>query len=292
MSDLPDDLPGVPRLTRPVPVEGLDQLLRVGRRRRSVFAATTGGVAAAVVLLITVVSLQPAASQSLQYADTDRTPPATPQPTASFVGPLPTELPTEMASPMLPSAGPRPTDGPPPDVSDSTPSAAATRESFTESPREEPAPLECRQPPSGQAGPIIYGGASACTVARSGPDPQVRRGSQVSIEIDMCNAHGSGDATLGYDTGREHEVTVYDGDGDLIYRFSRAVDYTQGAHRRTLHDGSCLVWRATWDTTRTDGELAAPGSYRVRVGVRADSVNGRRTTPGEGGYLEFPVNLE
>lgn len=288
MNERPDDLPGVVRHSRPLPEDGLARVVRAGRRRRALVAAGSGAAALTVAAVVAAVTLQPGGSQSLRYADDTPTPTASATATESA-----TSDPSATASPQPGESGPAAS---PAASEEATPPAETAspgpdHETYSEAPREEAAPLDCRQPPSGQAGPVIYGGGTACAVSRSSSSTEVKRGGSVYDDVDMCNAYGTGDLTLGYDSGREHEVTVYDSDGNLVYRFSQAVTYAQGAHQRTLHDGTCLIWRGTWDTTTQNGELAPAGVYRVRIVVRADSVNGRRTAPEEGGETEFSVSV-
>ena len=299
MSELPD-LPPAPRRTRPLPPGGLDGALREGRRRRTRFLGATGGVATAAVLVLALVAAGPSSQQSLQYAD-DPTPSAAPEQSAQpspgataspDAGPAPYGSPEAQPSPTPDAQAPGQT-APSPDGNAPAPAAEAPdeRDGFTESPAERAAPATCRQPPTGSAGPVFYGGGSAC-VSGETSDSRVKRGGRVSGSIDICEPHGAGGARLGYDGGQEHEVTVTRADGRVVYRFSDTVRYEQGEHVRVLGDGRCLVWTGAWDTTLADGSLAPAGSYQVRVSVRPDTIDGRRTTPEQTGAVEFSVYVE
>ena len=298
MSELPE-LPPTARRTRPLPPGGLDDAVRNGRRRRNRFLGATGGVATAAVLVLALTAAAPASQQSLQYADDP-----TPAPTASQgaePAPAATASPDAQPAPAgSPDAQPSPGGAEPdpgrpdpsPDANAPAPAAGAPadRDAYTESPAERAAPATCRQPPTGSAGPVFYGGGSAC-VSASSSDSTVKRGGRVTGSIDICEPHGAGGARLGYDSGQEHEVTVTRGDR-VVYRFSDTVRYEQGAHERVLGDGQCLVWTGVWDTTLADGSLAPAGSYRVRVSVRPDSIDGERTRPEHAGAVEFSVTVE
>ncbi|MCU1590864.1 MAG: Intracellular proteinase inhibitor, partial [Frankiales bacterium] len=167
----------------------------------------------------------------------------------------------------------------------------AQRDAYVESPRDVAAPQTCRQGPTGSAGPVFYGGATACSVASSGPS-SVKRGGTVSGSTDICVPYGGGQSILGYDHGQEHEVIVTNADGELVYRFSDTVRFAQGAHRRTIGDGRCLAWTGTWDTTYTNGTLVPSGRYEVTLSLRPDSIGGRRTSAGEGGSMGFSVDVQ
>ena len=298
MSELPD-LPRAPRRTRPLPPGGLETAVREGRRRRTRFLGATGGAVTAAVLVISAVVASPSASNdSLQFADP--TPQAEPsaEPSAE---PTPTDGATAVpSSPADPSASASPAGsaespaaGPPAGASpepEPSPAEIVARRTFEEQPQERAAPATCRQPPGGSTGPVLYGGATACTSSETGAST-VKRGGQVKATIDLCVAHGAPPAVIGYDDGQEHEVTVFRGD-DVVYRFSDTVVYTQGAHERRIGDGRCLIWTGIWDTTLSDGSLAPPGGYRVRVSAAPDVVNGRRMAADQGSSVEFTVTVE
>lgn len=289
MNELPD-LPGVVRRTRPFPADGLERVMRNGRKRRVLFVGASGGAALAAVVLV-LVALQPGVGrQSLGYTDLT-TPTATP---AATVAPGDHAVVRPVAEPSQEPASPEVTSSPEPTTSDEPASGsggAASRPAYTETQQDEAAPLGCVAPPSGHTGPLYYGGGSAC-VSGSGGATTVKRGGSVSATVSLCAPYRGGDATLGYDTGREHDVHVYNSEGDLVYQFSKTVRYEQGSHQLTVRDGHCTVWEGVWDTTLTDGELAPSGDYRIRVTVHADSVNGRRTSVDEGAAAEFSVWVE
>jgi hypothetical protein len=153
------------------------------------------------------------------------------------------------------------------------------------------APQTCRQSPTGSAGPVFYGGATACSVASSGPS-SVKRGGKVNGSTDICVPHGANATTVGYNRGQEHELIVTNDEGELVYRFSDTVRFVQGAHRRTIGDGRCLEWTGTWDTSYTNGTLVPRGRYQVTLSLRPDTIGGRRVGAGEGSSMSFSVDVQ
>jgi hypothetical protein len=156
---------------------------------------------------------------------------------------------------------------------------APGRPDFREAPREVAAPQVCRQPPSGQVGPVYSGSGSSCSVSSSGQS-SVSRGATVTASIDECVAYGAAQQVLGYRTGQEHEVLVTDSRGAVVFRFSDTVHYTEGAHRRTLGEGRCLEWVGRWDTRYSDGRLVPAGHYSVTLSTTPDTVNGQSRPAG------------
>jgi hypothetical protein len=296
MTDLPA-LPGVVHRTRPLPPGGLDAAIRVGRRRRNRFVGATGGaVLAAAVGLALLVQSPSLSDESLQYASPRPAPPvsesAEPSPAATPSGPIPEPQPTPTQGGQVPALPPVPPRmGPTPSPSPSAVDRVRAREDYVEQPQEVAAPATCWEPPDGSAGPVVYGGVTACGNGTAA-ETSARRGGSVSATTDLCKAYGSDPAVLGWDTGREHEVVVTTSSGTEVYRFSAAYAFPQGAHERTLEPGRCLNWTGVWDTRYTDGRLVPAGSYRMTLYVGSDTVDGDRRPPGSNGSLAFTVTVE
>jgi hypothetical protein len=304
MTELPD-LPLHVRPVRPAPSGGLEKAVRDGRHRRNRFV----GVAAGTVVTVTVVAaalltgpggtleiLQPAkdSAPAVRGGFTSPTPSAS-QPPATQI--TTASSPHHPASP--PSATPPavvPTVSPPPLVSGLLPARSTPtpvprrRHGYVEAPDDVAAPATCQQKPSGSAGPVFYGGATACSNGSSGPS-QVKRGGTVTGTADICVAHGGKAVQLGYDGGQEHQVLVTNSSGEPAYRFSATVTFTQGAHSRTVDDGRCLQWTGTWDTRTTTGTLVPPGRYQVTISLLPNTVDGQRNDPNTAGSTGFSVDV-
>jgi hypothetical protein len=294
MSELPE-LPPLNRRIRPVPAGGVDAAVATGRRRRNRVVGAAGGTATAAIAIVAIALAAPGArNESLQPADPTRGPDIT-APAGQAATPTKSVATPGGLIPSLGPASPEPSAEPSPGAPASEGSTGAQpgtgRSAYTEAPKEVAAPATCRQPPSGQTGPIVYGGVTGCTSADGGPN-QVKRGGRVSGTIDFCNAYGAQPASVTYNGGQEHEVLVTDGDGEVVYRFSSTVDFTQGAHRRTVGEGRCLVWTGVWDTRTTAGDLVPSGSYQVTISHRPSTINGYKVGPGEGGSVGFSVYVE
>ena len=298
MSELPD-LPPAPR--RPLlPTEvGLARVVAGGRSRRLV-ALGTGGSATAVAVVVALLlgSGGPARPDSLQPA-------GDPDPVVSAAQGLVREVPT--ATPTAePSSGstaaPSPEPEPEPTSSDD-PGAAAPPDggeqreeptdppAFTESPREVAAPVSCRSVPDDSG--ASFDGGGLCTEAYGLGDGRYASGAEVAAVFAVCVSHRAGEVELGFASGQEHEVVVRagtDAKGPVVYRFSQAVTYPQGAHSRTLAPGRCLQWRGAWDQT-IDGELAPPGRYTVQVSAVPSAIDGRPLEPGAAGSITVDAHV-
>lgn len=301
MSEIPE-LPARPARTRPLLAGGLEAVVVQGRRRRQRFLGVAGGTTTGLALALAVVLALPGpSSDSLRQAD----PPPAPSPSAEpqeaepSASPAAEPTPDSAASPASgpsarpdedPTTAPRPAAGPG-QQDQEQPQAQAARDPYTEQPKESASVGCAPQPPSGQVGPVFTGGASACSTGSAGAS-EVPQGGQVSGTYGYCVATGSQPVVLGYATGQEHEVTVFDDSTDeLVHRFSETVEYPQGAHERSIAAGRCLSWTGTWDTTGRDGQPAPPGSYRVRIAAVPSTAGGQPVEPGDGGHLEFTVTV-
>lgn len=296
-------LPGLPaprRTPRPVPADGLAAAVRGGRarRRRAALAGGSGALALSVaVLVLPALGGDGRGGDSLRLASAPPTSTTAPEPSVGPTGAGPT--PTAGSTPVPPGAGPGTTSpgpqatsaagpGPtgsgapgtagtpaPPDGSD-----PGSREPYVEEPQTESAPAQCVQAgeePT-QAGPAyVGGGPSGCAKGVSGPS-EVRSGGTATFTLHVCLSRGARDVALDYDGGQEHELVVRQGDasGPEVFRRSLTVHYPQGAHRRVLADGTCLVWTSPWSTETTAGDDVTPGDYHVTLSTTVGRYDGER----------------
>jgi hypothetical protein len=291
MNELPD-LPRPPRRVRPIPPAGVQTAIAAGRRRRNLFVGTAGGAAAAVVVAaIAAFALPSSGNESLQPADSGRSPSAVvplspPSHSAAQVQPV-----ASRAAAAAAAAHRRVAAAPAPSRSTSGQRGSSSRPMYTESPHDVPAPQECRSVPSASAGPVFTGGPSGCSVSSS-DDSTVARGGTVSGTVGVCVSYGGAAMQLGWRSGQEHEVVVDDAAGNVVYRFSSTVRFDSIAHRRTIADGRCLEWTGSWNTRDTAGALVPRGRYDVHIIVAPSTVNGHRTGPGEESAGGFSVDVQ
>lgn len=302
MSELPD-LPPLPRRTRPLPPGGLEAAVADGRRRRNRFLGMTGGGATALALVLALAVSTPGQSQdSLRVADPEATASAEPEPDPSAAA----EPTSEAAEPRqaTPEPTPEPQQSPggagqgdPTGVEEEDPDEdapdapeAPQREPYVEEPRDKAAPAVCQGAPS-QTDPYVLS-ASGC--AEGGEATSTApQGGQVMGRLSYCVSYNEDPVVLRYGDGREHEVLVRRGGegGPVVWRFSDTVDYTQGAHERSVDGGRCLEWTGVWDTSLADGSDAPPGEYYVTVLAVPDRVGDWAVQEGDAASVSFTVTI-
>lgn len=298
MSEIPELPPRTP-LSRPVPAGGLERAVTAGRRRRNRFVGAAGGVTTALVLVVAAGVLSPAPSNdSLQFADPTPSPAPSQRPEGAQAPPdsTPQEDPAAASASPSPEASEAPEQSSPtrqpepeaqadpdPDQQDGPP----TRQAYLEQPRDVAAPMACQAAPSQ---PVITAGSSC--PGRTTTTSRAVQGGQASAVLSYCVNYGEDDYVLRYDSGREHEVRVYRGEGGpLLYTFSETVRYEQGAHARRIPGGRCLEWTAVWDITLADGSDAPAGEYWMMATLEPDGVNDWPEGGDYGGGVGFRVTV-
>lgn len=260
--------------TRPLPPNGLELAVRVGRRRRQTALGVGGGFSALVVALALLAGTwtgEPRAS--LTYDEPG--PRSTPAPSVApgINGANGTTATTDV-SPSASSASPAGKGNPSPG-STSPPSPHSPSETgpgsraapaFTESPAMT-ASTSCSGV-SAQTDGYAYCGSS------SGPKEPLGVGQGASVSLRICKAQDTHvSLALGFASGQEQELLLTGPKGEL-WRFSHTVRFAQVEHSRELRTGTCLTWDLRWSGLDAAGEEVGPGRYRLTHSVVPSTING------------------
>ncbi|NLW03405.1 MAG: hypothetical protein GX027_09120 [Clostridiaceae bacterium] len=84
---------------------------------------------------------------------------------------------------------------------------------------------------------------------------------------------------LMFSSGQQFEITITDGEGKEVYRYSDGKFFTLALVTRTINPGGSLKWQDEWDMTNKDGQKAGPGRYKavITILVIPDAENGDLT---------------
>lgn len=280
--------------TRPLPPGGLEQALYDGKRRRRHAVLGGGGVTAAVVAVVLVaVSLQGSpARSSLQITNS-------PEPSTTATGePFPSPDVSAETSVSPSPGGPEPTTSPDcsTDVSDcyvdseGEPTPGPTLSTGPSTARTRPV-AAYRENPTVTRGCGEGGIPGTAYCNRGGPVVSgIPRGSTFVFEQYVCVHGSSSTQVLAFTDGQEHELVITRvSDGAEVYRFSKTVTFTEGAHQRTAQAGTCVRWDMPWDTGTTAGPLVEAGRYHVSSTLLGLSAGSQGTAPSVENDYDFDV---
>ena len=260
----------------PLPPDGLEAVVRVGRRRLRRSALWSAGAVLSVVGVVAGATLVgPGGNDALVLVpasplpgvESSRSPAPAPVGGASPTpGPTATKGSREGTAPPFAEGG---RDGEP--VRATAPPGEVPRVDDRRTPyRESPSTITVY-------GGCLYNGVSDGSspqdlcVQDYGGSQSVRSGAAIEVQIDVCTSlRRQGEASLEFVGGQEHDVTVRGEDGAL-WTWSRRHTFPEGEHSRRIPPGECMTWGTAWDTRDDAGRLVDPGTYTV---VQSVEVNG------------------
>ena len=260
-------------------VDGAEQAIAAGRRRRTHRQLTSASAVADVAVLAMLVAAGPfhpeRGRDSIQVAgDPAASSEPTPDPSASAE---PSTEPTAEPS-ADPSAnaggGPQPVGGggyggeygdpsesPEPDESDAPPARV--------SPQPVRSVVAYSDGEDCATTPTVPIGASDTWCVRYSGSTTVARGATATIAFDLCRPSASSDA----------DVTFADEDGmamdvsnstDTLWSSQDGRKVAKAQEQVTVKSGTCLRWTTTWDTRDRDGFRVRAGDYYVGYNLNAD----------------------
>ena len=268
MNDLAIPMHG-PR--RAAPPGGAERAIAAGRRRihRRRAAGTAGALSLAAVggaALAQRPGGRAGLAPTAPIATASGT--ASPRPTPSALGPLPTPgVPVPEPRDLVagPTGEPGPSDEP------------------TAAPTDEPAPSDERRfigRTDGQVRTAMKNDPAACSAvpaqasftAESGfctildvPET-VTPGTPVALAVSLCRPAGMEPRTVTYEDGYEVAIDVAEGtvEGELRrWAWADREDFGPAKHTVTFNGGDCRTWTVTWAGQDDDGYALASGEYQV-----------------------------
>lgn len=251
-------------------LEGAEQVLRAGRRRRTTKVSATGSSALAVVAVLAL-SLgggtgapRPDELTTTSGPTPSVAPSVIPSPSSATVRSS-TGAPAGGVPTLGPSQGPAPTS-PPPAQHRTT---SVRRSPITRSSGSIAATDLCQDGQTDQY-------RTWCV--RTFDPGEIKRGTTVSLGGELCNYPTSNPLVLDFVDTAEVQLQIDPYENQEKWHAGEGYRYTKPGPTVTLAPGACLQWHAPWDTRDHEGFVVPPGSYQLNLYVST------RTDPG---YVSF-----
>jgi hypothetical protein len=251
-------------------------------RRRTATASAAGTTVAAAVAVLALGGTQPApdslrqnqpaappglpqASPAAPSAAADVSPGARPPAVVSEPAPAATDATAPAAGPQ---AGREPGQAP---AAAPRPSGSPTRQPAISS----PVVLSAADYQSNRPCADTTGRAAAGWCVLPGEDFDGAGGQPTVLAVSLCRLPGFSAAAVRFPSTAEAGFALYDEQGQRrIWDHASQHPGTPSEHARTVEPGRCLVWSTTWTNRDDSGTTLPPGSYELRLAVRADNIDG------------------
>jgi hypothetical protein len=247
----------------PLPLGGLDLVVRAGRRRRAVFTSS-GGAVVAVAVAVALLTGSSGGTQSLTPVASPPGVPSASGPVASGVAVPPVEgtVPPAVAS-ALPSLASPPSGAPSATALPGVPGSPSSSPSHPPAYAAYPHHTAMRdgtavQPPTA----VTTNDMDLWYISPSVSDST----DTTELKFTMCNiAATKTTQTLDYRTTKEADFAVVDHAGHEVWRWSRDQRFAADVHTRSVMSGECVWWATDWYRVGDNRRLLPAGTYTIRM---------------------------
>lgn len=261
-------------------LDGVEQAIRVGRRRRTHRHLSSAGAVAAVAVVAMLVAAGPfptdAGRDSLNVAgDPTATGEPSPDPSGSATpSSEPSAQPSTSPDAGNRGGGPQPVGGGGYGNQYADPSASPDDSQSPEPPsRISPPPV--RTVVAYSAGtdcattPTVPVGSSDTWCVRYSGSTTVVRGGTATIAADLCRVASAGDGVVTFSDEDGMALDVSNS-ADTMWSSQDGRKIAKADEKVTVQGGTCLRWTTTWDTRDRDGFRVRTGDYYVGFNLTAD----------------------